>query len=537
MLSEHQGQPTAEKLMGTTKAHAKVLYQFDQETGSLLDISQPEPRVILSGKPAGVLLYLIGTKGKVVSAHEIRDNIWQQTIVSDGSVKDYIAQIRSALHDCASSPTYIETVRGRGYRFLGGISYTRQACESTRLKPVIAVIPPFFSGKQPHPQQVAGEVIAANVIDALSASPLLNVISRLSSCRFNDGRTDVSSIGAALSADYVLSGIFHLQNQQLLLTIELTSVNTLTVEFSASLRAPVKDWITADSAHLQQLVQSIANEIVRHQIELASTESIDSLDIHTLVINAITCLHSSAQGVFNRAELLLNRVVKELPDNASALSLLAQWHLMRMNRSEGWNLNSSQTFRDSAFRYAERALTKNPLHAHANTIMGSLEARLNNNFDKALEHHNTASQTDPNNALNHCFKASACTYQEHTVSRDNAIIHAAHAIRLSPLDPQLYLYKTVAAAANHYAGKLEKAHRFAIDSYEMNPNHTSNLRTLISILVDMDKKDKASRYTDKLMRLNPSFTVDAYRRHGPGIQSHFGQHIATNLETAGVPTH
>jgi len=226
---------------------------------------------------------------------------------------------------------------------------------------------------------------------------------------------------------------------------------------------------------------------------------------------------------------------KKQVNNASVLSLLAQWYLMRMNRTQGWNLNSSSVFRDQALRYGELALAINPMHAHANTIMGSLEARLNNNFNRALIHHNTAIQSNPSSALNHCFKASASTYQDDDASRSQAVAHAEKAIELSPLDPQLYLYKTVAAASNQFAGNLDAACRFAVESYELNSNRTSNLRTLIAIHVDREEMGLAKKMREKLMRLDPLFTIAGYRRYGPGIQSSFGKHIVENLTLAGVP--
>lgn len=522
-------------------SHGTSLYGpeflFDNEQIALLDTKSAEPGVVLSGKPCEILSFLIASPDTVLSVAEIQHGVWGNIIVTNGSVKDYIAQIRAALNDCATKPRFIETVRGRGYRYLGGIKILATRPEHMALQATLAIIPPMFAENKNHPHEMLGEIVAANLIDSVSRSPLINIISRLSTRQFKNANTNLQKIGRTLGADYLLSGLYHYQKDQLVLFLELSHVSGANVVWAEKMGGSVSDWSDENGDHMQQLAQVVTNEIVQHQIELTTSEPIQRLALHTLIIKAITFMHSSSQTVFHRAEEMLMQSSAKLPNNATVYSLLAQWHLMSMNRSRGWTLSGSAKFRDNAFRCAEQALQINPLHAHANTIIGSLEARLNNEFSKALDHHNTAMNSNPNSALNHCFKASACTYQDGINQGKTAVYHANKAIALSPLDPQLYLFKTIAAAANLYAGNLEQARLHATESYAMNPNHTSNLRTLISILVDLQKTKEARLLKDKLMTLDPTFTIEAYDKFGPGIQSEFGQRISKNLKEAGIPVH
>jgi type IV secretory pathway ATPase VirB11/archaellum biosynthesis ATPase len=48
-----------------------------------------------------------------------------ETQVSDEGLRDYIREIRQALGDEANTPQFVETVRGRGYRFLPAITTTQ----------------------------------------------------------------------------------------------------------------------------------------------------------------------------------------------------------------------------------------------------------------------------------------------------------------------------------------------------------------------------------------------------------------------------
>lgn len=65
----------------------------------------------------------------------IRDRLWGNTHVSDASVKDCIRNLRGVLQDDAEEPTFIETVRGRGYRYLGGIELRNGSPAPSTRKP------------------------------------------------------------------------------------------------------------------------------------------------------------------------------------------------------------------------------------------------------------------------------------------------------------------------------------------------------------------------------------------------------------------
>src|SRR6202050_2531016 len=80
-------------------------------------------RVRLSGQPMQMLLLLLAHPGDVVPRERFREEIW-----SEGTFVDFerglnaaMNKLRRALGDSADNPRYIETVPGRGYRFIGAI--------------------------------------------------------------------------------------------------------------------------------------------------------------------------------------------------------------------------------------------------------------------------------------------------------------------------------------------------------------------------------------------------------------------------------
>lgn len=65
-----------------------------------------------------LLMYLIEHAGKVCTVEQITAAVWKNTIVSSETITQRITLLRKALDDDPKQPTYIESVRGRGYRLL-----------------------------------------------------------------------------------------------------------------------------------------------------------------------------------------------------------------------------------------------------------------------------------------------------------------------------------------------------------------------------------------------------------------------------------
>ena len=87
-------------------------------------------RVVRLGRqPMDVLLLLIERRGQLVSRAEIIDRLWGKDVFVDvdTGVNTAISKIRQALRDSADAPLFVETVAGRGYRFVAAIEDARPA--------------------------------------------------------------------------------------------------------------------------------------------------------------------------------------------------------------------------------------------------------------------------------------------------------------------------------------------------------------------------------------------------------------------------
>ncbi|ASL47804.1 Alkaline phosphatase synthesis transcriptional regulatory protein PhoP [Burkholderia sp. AD24] len=72
----------------------------------------------LTPRAFDILQYLIDHSGRLVTHDELLDALWGNLSVQPDVLKSHMLSIRVALGDDAAHPSFIETLRGRGYRFI-----------------------------------------------------------------------------------------------------------------------------------------------------------------------------------------------------------------------------------------------------------------------------------------------------------------------------------------------------------------------------------------------------------------------------------
>ncbi|MBJ7313510.1 winged helix-turn-helix domain-containing protein [Rugamonas sp. CCM 8940] len=89
-------------------------------------IQQGEVSRQLEPKAMDVLVALCSNAGNVLSAEELLERCWGSTLHGDNQVHKTITQLRKLLGDRAGTPTYIETIRKRGYRAIAAVTRDEQ---------------------------------------------------------------------------------------------------------------------------------------------------------------------------------------------------------------------------------------------------------------------------------------------------------------------------------------------------------------------------------------------------------------------------
>jgi DNA-binding winged helix-turn-helix (wHTH) protein len=75
----------------------------------------------LRAKAFDVLRYLVENAGRTIPTDEFLSQLWPRTYVQPEVLKGHVLAVRTALDDRIAPSHYIETVRGRGYRFIAEV--------------------------------------------------------------------------------------------------------------------------------------------------------------------------------------------------------------------------------------------------------------------------------------------------------------------------------------------------------------------------------------------------------------------------------
>jgi TolB-like protein/DNA-binding winged helix-turn-helix (wHTH) protein len=116
--------------------------------------------------PMEVLLFLVQHRGEVVSREQIVEKIWGKGVYfdTDNSINGAIRKVRQVLKDDSEAPRFIQTVTGKGYRFIApvlGPGTQPEAVAAAPESPVPEQPAAWFRGAR---LQVLGFSIIATVV-------------------------------------------------------------------------------------------------------------------------------------------------------------------------------------------------------------------------------------------------------------------------------------------------------------------------------------------------------------------------------------
>jgi DNA-binding winged helix-turn-helix (wHTH) protein/tetratricopeptide (TPR) repeat protein len=195
-------------------------------------------RIKLERKPMELLIFLLGRRDQMVSREEIVKKLWRSGLFIDAekNVNNIVRKLRTALGDDAVKPRFLETVIGKGYRFVGpvklivathpGFDHSRNSASFDRKdrgewseRASIAVLPLLLLGKATDDQGLCLGIADALVsrlgnllgVDVLPTSTVLNF----------PRETSPEEIASRLGVRFVVHGAIQMLKGQRRLSLEM----------------------------------------------------------------------------------------------------------------------------------------------------------------------------------------------------------------------------------------------------------------------------------------------------------------------------
>lgn len=464
---------------------------------------------------AARLMTLAGP-GEIVVSARVRD---QLTPVLDADVED--------LGDC-----HLKHIKNpvRAYRIgpPGEHPVIAPVIPVGELLPTIAAIP-FTSRDVDREHNVLGEVIADEVISALSHSPDLNVISRLSTTAFRGRVVILEEIRAHLNANYVLSGAYHVKDQKLTLDAELAEAKSGQIVWAERLEDKVSGILAGEQVLIDRIVADVSRAVMTHELRRARSQALPTLKSYTLLMAAIALMHRLSLRDFEDARHMLQTLIDRATRQSVPLAWMAKWHVLRVQ--QGWSADPEQDG-EFALECTKRALDVDPESSLALAIDGFVHTNLLKRLDVAQERYDLALRINPNDSLAWLLKGTLHAFMGHG---QQAVDDTQRALKLTPLDPHRYFYDSLSATACLADHQYENALALAQRSLRANRTHTSTLRVMAAAQWWLGREDEAHETARELLRLEPNLTISRWLARSPAEPYSIGKEWADVLRKVGVP--
>lgn len=407
-----------------------------------------------------------------------------------------------------------------------GLAKTEIVVED-KVAPKVAILPFMPLGGHATAHGFA-DLLAMEASRSLSHSSFVDVVSHLSSRAYTGDEIDVVALKDALDIDYCLYGTVYTDGDQFVLNADLINAQTGVLMANRRFTGGQLDIMKGESAVAVDMAAQVANGLHVSEIGLAQTAPLPEVPTHTLFMSAIGLMHRLKLAPFSLAKKHFAEVLRRAPGNSMALAWFAKWYILSI--AQGWSVDTKKDCRIAADLVA-RALDVNPLCSFSLATDGMVLNHLNKE-DLAEQRFRSAVEIEPSNAFAHLMYARLLFF---TDQGEASVSHAERALRLSPRDPQRYLYLNFAAAARCTKGDYRQALNYIDASLAENPNHTSSLRVRTITLGLLGEEEKARDSARELLQMEPGLTVKGYLNSHPAANKPNGRLWADMLALAGVP--
>lgn len=521
-------------------------YVLDQERRELTLRGQV---VAVGPQVFDLLLQLVSNRDRVVSKDDLLNAVWSGRIVSESTITSHINAVRKAIGDTGEEQRLVRMVPRKGYRFVGEIKVDevgeprqpdieeptpedlKQTPAPTLVlpdKPSITVLP--FQNLSGDPEQeYFADGMVEDIIAALSRIRWLFVIARNSSFTYKGRDVDVQGVGQTLGVRYVLEGSVRKSGNKIRITGQLIDATTGTHIWAERFEGMLHDIFELQDQIAESVVGAIAPQLERAEIERAKRKPTESLDAYDYYLRGMAKLHNGTREAIEQALPLFYKAIELDPEFASAYGMAAWCHFWR--KLNGWMTDRPREIAEGA-RLARLAVELGRDDAVALTRGGHALAHLAGDVDGGIALLDRARLLNPNLApawfLGGILRALRG-------EADAAIKDLTHAVRLSPLDPEMFRMQVGMALAHFFAGRFDPAADWAEKALRNLPCLLASVALIAASHALSGRMDKAKQAMQRLHELDPSLRVSNLKDWLPIQRSEDLKRFADGLRLAGLP--
>jgi adenylate cyclase len=248
-----------------------------------------------------------------------------------------------------------------------------------------------------------------------------------------------------------------------------------------------------------------------------------------LLLLALPLIFSMERQKYEEAGRLIGRALEIEPDNAMVAAWAAHWHLFYVG--QGWSQNVERQH-EITQQFALNAIKLDPNNAEALGIYAHICAIVSRDFDAALYYFGRSLRLNPSLAF--IWALSAATYC-YIGKPEVALKRLERYGELAPLDPYYSWFEHLYTIAYTFKGDYERAVIVGRRCTKATPDFVAGYKPLVASLGHLGRREEARPYIEKLLSLEPSFTVEKFGKVYPFKRDEDRTRYMEGLRLAGVP--
>ena len=395
-------------------------------------------------------------------------------------------------------------------------------------KPSIAVLP--FQNMSGDPEQeYFADGIVEDIITALSRFRQLFVIARNSSFVYKGQAVDVKQVSRDLGVRYVLEGSVRKAANRIRITAQLIDASTGMHLWAERFDGGLEDIFDLQDRVTARVVGEIAPKLEQAEIERAKRKPTDSLDAYDYYLRGRANLNRGTRDATDEALSQFYQALQIDPDFASAHAMAAWCHFWR--KVNGWMTDRLQEIAEGT-RLARRAVELGEDDAVALTRSGHALGHLAGDLDGSIALTDKALVLNPNLASAWFLGGFLRVWNG---DPEGATEYFERAMRLSPLDPEMYRMQAGMAMAHLFAGRFDTASSLAEKSFRRLPSFLMVVGIVAASHALAGRQDEALRALKHLRQLDPTLRLCNLADWLPIRRPKDLATFADGLQKAGLP--
>lgn len=413
----------------------------------------------LERQPMELLILLVEKQGELVTREAIVSRLWgdHTFLDTERSINSAIRKIRVVLHDDPDDPRYLETVVGKGYRFVGPIQVTQREPAEALTVPVLKDSPDAQAGdatlaarsqfrRHWHVALTATFVIAAVVaafmardrlnrgaaprmhslavlpLENLSGDPAqeyfadgmtdelvtdlalvksLHVISRTSVMQYKGTRKSLSQIGHELNVDAIVEGSVMRSGDRVRITAQLIETASDHHLWAQSFERDSRDVLSLQREIAQNIANRVQAVLTPQEQARLTRPRLSNPEAYEAYLKGRYYWNNRTEDGFKKALDFFQFAIQKDPDEPLAYAGLADSYSMLANY---FMLTPREAF-PKAEAAAQKSLALDESLAEAHTSLAYARFHYDYDWPSAEHEFKRAIDLNPNYATAHQWYA------------------------------------------------------------------------------------------------------------------------------------